>query len=914
MASKEFKILAVDDDPSITEYLELVLDQRCAVVATNAPGDALRLAHEYRPDLILCDVEMPQIDGYELCRQFKADVTTQDIPIIFLTSTIDAQGEIRGFSAGGVDYLHKGVDLAVLEARIETRIALRRARRALESQNVELETRVAQQISELVASRQALSDAMHNLRTTRVCTGVYWIQVPEANLYILCGSPADVVKHLMLRGYIAQEQRGGVNFETGPNVILLSDVMMQNGGFANLSEFPVLQMLYRQGLILPGHPNNVGRKPMLIGSEMQVRAQLDYIYRGNYGLTSEEELRDAGLDEAEAQRQMAIKLGFAFGKIRATDELLDYRYVETAPVLIANDVWVRRVALNRYEFRYRDAVSEVDLNLLPGEAYESPYSPGHQLIDRQYFAVIHCGEGDGWDMRRQSMGSIVVFQGRYYLVDAGPSILDTLLRLGIDISEIDGIFHTHAHDDHFAGLPALISAGHRIKYFATPVVRHSVTKKLAALMSIDERLFGMFFDICDLAEGRWNDCDGMEVMPIYSPHPVENNIFIFRAMDDDGFKTYAHWADIASMDVLRKLVSSPPASEVLPPDFVESIRTRYLTPTSIKKLDTGGGMIHGEPLDFASDTSEKIILAHRAGPFSRQELEIGSQTSFGAVDILISTSQDYLRQRAYRFLNGLFPEATPDKLNALMRASIETYNAGSIILKRGAVSQKVYLLLTGTVEYSHEDFSTTFSVATGSILGARALFQDEPLTDSWRATSAVRLMGMSVNSLRAFLQTLGWHGVVRARVADIEFLQQTWLFGTQISSTKHARLAANRQLSYLAIGDRLVPPSKPCLYILRDGELGLINENMQTMEVLHPGEFIGEELFLGHAPRAWQAIALKPCELVALDTPEISNIPIVLWKLLEIYEKRAQLEQIGGGRRRGTLRMGAGDSRKDERP
>src|SRR5207237_221832 len=156
------------------------------------------------------------------------------------------------------------------------------------------------------ALRNQLREAMHNLRTTKVSTGVYWVQVPEAGLYILCGSPADVVKHLMLRGYIAEEARRGARCETGPNVILLSDVLLQNGRFANLAEFPVLQMLYRQGMILPGHPNNTGMKPLLAGSRAQVGAQLDYIYRGNYGLASEAELRAAGLDEAEAKWHMAL--------------------------------------------------------------------------------------------------------------------------------------------------------------------------------------------------------------------------------------------------------------------------------------------------------------------------------------------------------------------------------------------------------------------------------------------------------------------------------------------------------------------------------------------------------------------------------------------------------------------------------
>jgi hemerythrin len=885
-SAKEFRLLAVDDDKSITTFLQAALSKRFEVVTTNDPEDALRLAAEISPDLILSDVNMPILNGFELCRRLKASEATRNIPIIVLTSTIDAQSEWRAFDAGAVDFVLKGVDLAALEVRIATRIARRRALSELENQAQALETLVTQRTADLEASRKALRESMHNLRTTRVSTGVYWIQVPEADLYVLCGAPADVVKHMMLRGYIAQETKGGIDCETGPNVILLSDVMVQNGGIANLSEFPVLQMLYRQGMILPGHPNNIGRKPMLIGSEAQVRAQLDYIYRGNYGLVSEEELQAAGLSDEEARRQMSIKLGFAFGKIRASDELLDYRFVTDEPVEISSGVSVKRLASNRYEFRYRDVVSEVDLNLKPGEAYESPYSPGHQLVDRQYFGVIHCGEGDGWDMRRQSMSSIVMFQGRYYLVDAGPSVLDTLLRLGIDISEITGIFHTHAHDDHFAGLPSLILSGHKLKYYATPLVRHSVTKKLAALMSIDEDLFPKFFEVIDLAEGEWNDCGGMEVLPIYSPHPVENNIFVFRAMDDDGYKSYAHWADIVSLDVLEKMLETGMTKDALPGNFIERVRSRYLMPASIKKLDAGGGLIHGQPLDFSSDQSEKIILAHRAGRFSSEELEIGSQASFGAVDVLINTSQDYLRQRAYRFLSELIPNATADKLNTLMRASIETFNAGSIILRKGVINDKIYLLLSGTVEYSHPDFETPFSQATGALMGAQTMFDEVPLVASWRAMSSVRLMGIGVKTLKAFLQSMDWYEGARIRLGDVDFLQRTWLFGDRVSSGKHGTLALGKRLIHLDAGEPLPSVNPAFLYMVHSGELHLTVADRQEPETLVPGDVFGEDALLGLKPLDYIISATQPSTLMTFKDPDISNMPIVLWKLREIYDRR----------------------------
>ena len=892
--SKPGSILVVDDDSAVTDYFKAGLGGRYEVRVTNEPAEALSIARMMRPDLIVCGVAMPGYSGLELCRGFKADPLVSDTPVVFLSATrTSVEDQMAGFAAGAVDYIQKDFDHALLEARLRVHLDLRRARHELAVQNAQLEARVAERTAALEENRKALREAMHNLRTTRVTAGVFWVQVPEAGLYILCGSPADVVKHLMLGGYIVEETRDGVTCETGPNAILLSDVLIQNGRFANLAEFPVLQMLYRQGLIVPGHRNNTGRKPMLIGSPEQVRAQLDYITRGNYGLVSEEELRAAGLDANEAKLQMALKLGFAFGEIRSSEELLDVHIAGPQARELANGVTVRRAGLNRYVFGYRGRTTEVDLNLEPGESYDAPYTTSNHQVKREDFAVIHCGEGDGWDLRRQSMGSIVVFQGRYYLVDAGPSVLHTLASLGIDASEIEGIFHTHSHDDHFAGLPALIAAGHRLKYFATPLVRHSVTKKLAALMSMDERHFGEFFDVRDLAVDQWNDCDGMQVMPMYSPHPVENNIFLFRALGDAGHRTYAHWADIVSLEVLEKLIENPAVSSALPADFLQQVRARYLTPATLKKIDAGLGMIHGDPRDFRDDKSEKIVLAHRAAPFASAELDIGSSATFGAVDVLIPTQQDYERQRAYRFLAEIFPEADIDVLNSLLRSRIRDYNAGNLILRRGALTEHVYLLVTGSVEYRAGESPTPSLLATGSLLGIEAVFREGPLRSSWRAASPVRVLCLGIAPLRAFLLDNGWHGTLRDLVTESAFLGSTRLFGEHIPFTVHSRLARASRMHSLKSEERFTVGGEPAIAMVRSGCLLLSDAKGRSLEMLGPGNFAGEESCLGAPAPHRNCVAQGPAEIQLIPAAQLREIPVVMWKLMETHERRQRSAEFG---------------------
>jgi len=152
-------------------------------------------------------------------------------------------------------------------------------------------------------------------------------------------------------------------------------------------------------MIPPNHPNNTGTKPLLIGLEAQVRAQAEYVFRGNYGLAAVDEIIEAGTSESEAR-----------------------------------------------------------------------------------------------DMTRPCMSSIIVFQRKIYLIDAGPNVLESLRYLGIGVNEIEGIFHTHSHDDHFNGLTALIRSDHRIKYYSAPIVRHCVMKKLARVISfVRNQLLGLRF-------------------------------------------------------------------------------------------------------------------------------------------------------------------------------------------------------------------------------------------------------------------------------------------------------------------------------------------------------------------------------------------------------------------------------------
>lgn len=726
---------------------------------------------------------------------------------------------------------------------------------------------------------------MQKIRKVFITNGIYWVEVPDADLYVLCGCPADSVKHMMRRGLIVTRKEKGVDYETGPNAILLSDVLVQNGRFANLAEFPVLQMLYRQGMILPGHSNNTGFKPILIGAEDQVKAQMKYIFRGNYGLISEDEMIETGVTRKLAKEMMRMKLKFAFGKIRDTEDLLDTRVVKGLQVEIQNGVFVRRLELNVFEFKYEDECVTVDLNLAPNTNYGVPYSLGFHLVKREYFSVIHSGDGDGWDINRPCMSSILTFQGKIYLIDTGPNILNTLLALGISINKIEGIFHTHAHDDHFADFATLMQSDHRIKYYATPQVRASVTKKLCALVSMEEINFPYFFEVHDLELDTWNNIEGLEVKPILSPHPVETTTFIFRTLWETGYKTYAHFGDIVSLDVLKSMVTDNNKEPGISTEFFEKVKEDYLTPVDMKKIDIGGGLIHGKAEDFKKDKSKKIILSHTSLELTSKEKEIGSGAPFGMIDILISANQNYVFRYAALFLQSYFPTAPQYNLRTLLNSSIITFNPESIILKGGEITESIYLVLTGNIEQIQSGVGVNNVLSAGAMVGEISGILGTPSSETYRAISFVQALRMPKLLYLDFVKKNKLYVNIKRLQFNRQFLLKTWLFGESISYPRQNTIAQSMQFVPCLKGADFVNEDHSYINLVSKGKLELYIDN-EVFETLECGDFFEEEGVLFGTPGFFNVRAIEASNICKIPNEVIADIPIVRWRLFETFKKR----------------------------
>ncbi len=156
--SESGDILVVEDTPASLRLLASLLAKAGYRVREAPDGElALWSAQAQPPDLILLDVRMPGMDGYEVCRQLRRSPALQDVPVIFLSAFNDTDDKLRGFEAGGVDYIAKPYDFLEVKARVAAQLQLRQLRRLLAYQNAHLQQLVEAKAQQLLRSELALA-------------------------------------------------------------------------------------------------------------------------------------------------------------------------------------------------------------------------------------------------------------------------------------------------------------------------------------------------------------------------------------------------------------------------------------------------------------------------------------------------------------------------------------------------------------------------------------------------------------------------------------------------------------------------------------------------------------------------------------------------------------------------------------
>ena len=181
---KGSKILIVDDVPDNREMLEQILELEGYDVVQVPSGEvALEIAPRTSPDLILLDIMMPGIDGFETCKRLKSDEATRNIPVIFITARTDPDDVVKGFQAGGVDYITKPFTLEEIRGRVKNHLSLKLMLQSLQVQSQILNKEVKERTKELDNARLEIIQRL--ARATEYCDNITGSHIMRIRNY--CG-------------------------------------------------------------------------------------------------------------------------------------------------------------------------------------------------------------------------------------------------------------------------------------------------------------------------------------------------------------------------------------------------------------------------------------------------------------------------------------------------------------------------------------------------------------------------------------------------------------------------------------------------------------------------------------------------------------------------------------------------------
>lgn len=189
MDEYKHRVLVVDDTEMNVDILESALEDNYDVRTALDGPTSIEMVRKDPPDIILLDVMMPGMTGYEVCSILKSDPKTAGIPIIFLTAMTEINDKTRGFELGAVDYIVKPFSMLEVQARLDVHLSLLRAKLNLEQQNELLERRVRDRTLELETTQDVIIEAMASLAETRdqetgdhVLRTRYYVQMLAVNL------------------------------------------------------------------------------------------------------------------------------------------------------------------------------------------------------------------------------------------------------------------------------------------------------------------------------------------------------------------------------------------------------------------------------------------------------------------------------------------------------------------------------------------------------------------------------------------------------------------------------------------------------------------------------------------------------------------------------------------------------------
>jgi hemerythrin len=317
------------------------------------------------------------------------------------------------------------------------------------------------------------------------------------------------------------------------------------------------------------------------------------------------------------------------------------------------------------------------------------------------------------------------------------------------------------------------------------------------------------------------------------------------------------------------------------------VKETYLRPATIKKIDNGKGMIHGNALDFRDDSSELLLLSHSADELTEEEKAIASSVSFGTENVLIPATEDYLQRKGFDYLKEYFPTAPEKDLDDLLRSKRITVNEGTILIKTGSSPESIYFILSGLIETINPETGACLKLSSGTLAGVTECLRGTHARVTYRTvTRAIALEIPSAAYLDFVRRNSLYDGLMK--IIDLRmFFQNTWLFGDMVSLPVLNSIVKSVTVMRLSAGEK-IGGDEGGLMLIAQGRVRITADG-RTLEAIGAGDFCGEERVLFGPSALMEAEALEDTVLYRIPGESITGRPVILQKLHETLEKRVRL-------------------------
>ncbi len=313
-------------------------------------------------------------------------------------------------------------------------------------------------------------------------------------------------------------------------------------------------------------------------------------------------------------------------------------------------------------------------------------------------------------------------------------------------------------------------------------------------------------------------------------------------------------------------------------------------PADLKKIDIGGGMIHGHAEDFRDDLSRKIILSHKEKELDDSEKEIGSSASFGMQDVLIPSEADYNTIYTRHYLKSLLPEISESDRNILQNGKITSYNVGTILIKKGESVDTLYLIINGLVEMINTVETRNSILSSGSLIGPIYAIENSNALQTYRTASYVEILEIPKEIFLFIIKRNQIEDKVKRLSINRSFLRKSRILGFTSSCHMINKIAEQMKIIQLKKGSRLSDYKKTGIILLKTGRISLYKKK-HFVEDVKVGRALSFESLFDNVKSVFTERVEENSEIYLIPFELLQDIPIIHWKFLRVYNHRIRISE-----------------------